>query len=157
MADYRFVTTWQLRSPLDPVWQALVEAERWPEWWRGVIRVDRLATGDGSGVGDRYRQVWRSRLPYNLEVEVEVVRVQPQTLIEGRATGELEGTGTWWLTHEDGITTVEYTWAVRTTSRWMNLLAPIARPFFAWNHDNVMARGGEGLARLTGAELLLAK
>jgi hypothetical protein len=36
----------------------------------------------------------------------------------------------------------------------MNLLAPVARPFFAWNHDVVMRWGGEGLSRLVGARLL---
>jgi hypothetical protein len=52
---------------------------------------------------------------------------------------------------EDGVTAVVYDWNVRTTAPWMNLLAPIARPFFRWNHDVVMGWGGEGLARLLGA------
>ena len=29
----------------------------------------------------------------------------------------------------------------------MNLIAPIARPFFSWNHNVVMGWGGEGLAK----------
>ena len=37
---------------------------------------------------------------------------------------------------------------VRTTKRWMNLAAPIARPLFKWNHDIVMQQGGKGLACL---------
>ena len=32
----------------------------------------------------------------------------------------------------------------------MNLLAPIARPMFAWNHDYVMTNGREGLLKLLG-------
>ena len=36
----------------------------------------------------------------------------------------------------------------------MNLLAPLARPIFEWNHDVVMRRGAEGLARLLGARLV---
>jgi hypothetical protein len=44
---------------------------------------------------------------------------------------------------------------VKTTEWWMNLLAPIARPLFAWNHDVVMRQGGEGLARLLGTRLLV--
>jgi hypothetical protein len=32
----------------------------------------------------------------------------------------------------------------------MNLLAPIARPAFAWNHDYVMEHGREGLLKLLG-------
>jgi hypothetical protein len=38
----------------------------------------------------------------------------------------------------------------------MNLLAPIAKPVFAWNHDVVMRQGGEGLARRLGARLIVA-
>jgi hypothetical protein len=36
----------------------------------------------------------------------------------------------------------------------MNLLAPVARPVFAVNHDYVMRNGGEGLAKLLGCRLL---
>jgi hypothetical protein len=36
----------------------------------------------------------------------------------------------------------------------MNLLAPIARPLFKWNHDVVMHWGGEGLARRLGVRLV---
>jgi hypothetical protein len=36
----------------------------------------------------------------------------------------------------------------------MNLLAPVARPFFSWNHDVVMGWGGKGLAQQLGVELL---
>ena len=49
---------------------------------------------------------------------------------------------------------VRYEWRVRTKRGWMNLLAPIARPFFKWNHDYVMQRGGEALADLLDARLL---
>ena len=47
-----------------------------------------------------------------------------------------------------------YEWNVATTKPWMNLVAPIARPIFAHNHDVVMGWGGEGLARLLGSRLL---
>ena len=49
-----------------------------------------------------------------------------------------------------------YEWDVGTKRRWMNLLAPIARPIFAWNHDYVMRNGAQGLARLLDARLLTA-
>jgi hypothetical protein len=50
---------------------------------------------------------------------------------------------------------VLYEWDVHTTGRWMNLLAPLMRPIFTWNHDVAMRQGGEGLARLLGTRLLL--
>ena len=43
---------------------------------------------------------------------------------------------------------------MHTTRPWMNLLAPVARPFFRWNHNVVMHQGGVGLAGLLGAQLL---
>jgi hypothetical protein len=49
---------------------------------------------------------------------------------------------------------VLYEWDVHTTKAWMNLLTPVARPFFKSNHDYVMRNGGEGLAKLLGCELL---
>jgi hypothetical protein len=52
------------------------------------------------------------------------------------------------------VTAVLYEWNVATSKAWMNLIAPIARPAFEWNHDWVMARGGEGIADLLGCRLL---
>ena len=52
------------------------------------------------------------------------------------------------------MTAVLYEWNVATSRAWMNLLAPVARPVFEWNHDWVMARGGEGIANLLGCRLL---
>ena len=54
------------------------------------------------------------------------------------------------------MTAVTYEWNVRTTKAWMNLLAPVARPVFAYNHDVVMRWGGEGLARRLDCKLLAA-
>ena len=154
MAAYRFLTTWLLESPCQPVWDAIHDQVSWPSWWRGVEAADELRTGDPSGVGTVSRLVWRSRLPYEISFEVTTERVEPPHLMAGRAVGELTGTGTWRLFEVDGLTAVVYDWDVRTTKAWMNLLAPIARPVFEWNHDWVMARGGEGMARLLGCRLL---
>lgn len=76
--------------------------------------------------------------------------------MEGVASGELAGTGRWRFFCADGATAVIYEWDVATTARWMNLLTPVARPLFAWNHDHVMRGGAEGLAYLLGARLLLS-
>ncbi len=38
---------------------------------------------------------------------------------------------------------------------WMNLFSPVAKPIFRANHDWVMHNGGEGLAKLLGAKLLV--
>ncbi len=154
MASYRFLTTWCLEASIGDVWAAIHDSERWPQWWKGVESVTELEPGDEEGVGSLVRYKWRSRLPYTLEFKVRTTRVERPFLMEGLASGELSGEGRWRLAEGRGSTTVLYEWNVRTTSRWMNLLGPVARPVFAWNHDVVMRQGGEGLARLLGVRLL---
>jgi hypothetical protein len=154
VAEYRFLTTWLLEADRERVWDAIYESERWPEWWKGVLVADKLEEGDDEGVGQYGRYVWKSKLPYRLEFFVRTTRVEKPYLLEGDATGELAGIGRWRLLEQDGITAVLYEWNVRTTRPWMNLLAPLGRPFFAVNHDYVMRNGGRGLANLLGTRLL---
>ena len=157
MAEYSFVTLWRFRSPLEPVWDLIYRSEEWPAWWRGVERVERVEPGDAAGLGALQRYTWRSQLPYRLAFEMRLTRVEPPSLIEGEAVGELTGTGRWLLTHDGGVTRVRYDWNVRTTKPWMNLLAPVARPVFKWNHDVVMNWGADGIARKLGVERLAAE
>ena len=126
----------------------LQDAARWPEWWRGVVRVTELEPRT------RYEIAWRSRIPYDLEFEFVVLDQDAPLSMNGRAEGDLEGTGRWRLFEQDGVTAVTYEWKVRTTKRWMSLVAPIGRPVFEYNHDVVMRWGGEGLARRLGCKLL---
>jgi uncharacterized protein YndB with AHSA1/START domain len=157
MSAYTFLTTWCMEAPRERVWDAIWESDSWPRWWRGVVQAQKLVDGDEDGVGQVSRYRWRSRLPYDLDFEMTTTRVSRPHLIEGQAEGELTGTGRWRLFEEDGptpVTAVVYEWSVSTTRPWMNLLAPVARPVFAWNHDWVMRNGGQGLARLLGCRLL---
>ena len=105
---------------------------------------------------ERYRIAWRSRIPYDLEFEFAVLELDEPRSMRGEASGELSGTGHWRLYEQDGVTAVTYEWNVRTTRAWMNALAPVARPVFAYNHDVVMRWGGEGLARRLDCRLIAA-
>jgi hypothetical protein len=154
VADYAFLTTWLLDCPRERVWEAIYDQERWPEWWRGVEEVEERNGGDGNGVGAVARMVWKSLLPYRVEFEITTTRVERPHLLQADAVGELAGIGRWRLYEHEGVTAVLYEWNVATTKPWMNLLAPIARPVFEWNHDWVMAHGGAGIAKLLDCELL---
>ena len=122
------------------------------------MKVVELKEGDTDGVGSIRRSTWKSKLPYTLEFDSEILRVEPMTTIEARAFGELEGSGLWTLTAEDENTTlVRYDWKVKTTKPWMNFIAPLAKPFFQWNHNVIMNWGGEGLAKKLNCRLLESK
>lgn len=150
MSDYEFVTIWDLDAPLEQVWNEIEDASSWPEWWRGVLSVVTLKEGHVDGIGSVRRTVWKSALPYKLSFDSEVLRVERYRLIEARAFGELDGLGLWQFERTEVGTRVQYDWKVKTTKAWMNLLTPIARPFFQWNHDTIMRWGEEGLRKRLG-------
>jgi hypothetical protein len=156
VAEYSFLTTWLVEAPRERVWEVLEDTGDWPAWWRGVVRVEQRGAPREDGVGGRHLVEWRSRVPYSVEFEFEVERVEAPGLMFGSAHGDLAGTGCWRLYEDVGVTAVVYEWNVRTTKGWMNLVSPIARPIFEWNHDTVMRWGGEGLARRLGVRLLAA-
>jgi len=110
--------------------------------------------GDAEGIGAVHRYTWSSRLPYCLSFDMETTALTRPSRIEGVARGDLTGTGCWDLATENRNARVRYTWRVTTGKRWMNALAPLLAPVFAWNHDQVMAEGGRGLARHLGVTLL---
>ena len=146
MASYTFLTRWHVAAPVERVWAELTRPEEWPAWWSALKRVELLAPGDAAGVGARRRFSWRGRLPYTLTFEMTTTCVDAMDVIEGVAEGELRGRGTWRLRPDGDGTSVEYTWEVEATRWWMRLLDPVARPLFAWNHDQVMRSGEVGLA-----------
>jgi carbon monoxide dehydrogenase subunit G len=157
MADYHYVSTWQLQAPIEQVWAALNDLEHLPTWYRGVQEARELAPGDAQGVGRRVRYVIKGRLPLRLAFEATTTRSAPPRDQELEADGELAGTGRWSLDQHGQVTTVRYHWDVRTTRPWMNLLAPLARPVFTWNSRGVIVQAGQGLARFLGVPLVNAE
>jgi hypothetical protein len=154
VADYSFLTTWLLEAPREQVFEAIYDQASWPRWWRGVEEAEELRPGEDGGVGTVARMVWKSLLPYRVEFEVTTTRIERPHLLEGDAVGELSGVGRWRLYEQGGVTAVLYEWNVATSKAWMNVLAPVARPVFEWNHDWVMARGAEGISQLLGCRLM---
>jgi uncharacterized protein YndB with AHSA1/START domain len=155
MAAYEFLTTWLLEAPREAVWDAIHDQVRWPDWWRGVEEVKEVRPGEDGGLGSVSRMVWKSLLPYRVEFQVTTTHVERPRMLQADAVGELAGLGRWRLFEEgEALTAALYEWNVDTTKPWMNLIAPVARPVFEWNHDWVMSRGGEGIAALLGCRLL---
>jgi hypothetical protein len=150
MADYRFETTWRLVASESDAWDLLVDGEGWPRWWASVRRVEELSPGSGAGVGRRLRYHFGTRLPYTLTFDAELVEVTEPTRLVAAASGELVGTWTCDLEQHGETVVLRHVWAVATTRAWMNVLAPLARPLFSWNHASLMREGGDGFAEQLG-------
>lgn len=157
MPEYHFFSSWLIAAPQEVVWDAIVDSARWPRWWRGVLRVSEVAPGDSNGLGNVRRYAWRSVLPYTLEFEMRALKIQPFAELGAAATGEVQGTGCWKLDHRQGNTLVTYDWNVRTTGKWINIIAPFFGGIVRWNHDVIMNWGAQGLARMLNSKLLEVK
>lgn len=157
MADYNFITLWKFDAPVEKVYEAVHNADNYHLWWKGQGHVQTIKPGDSVGKGAIKRFTTRSVLPYSLVYEGVVLDVVPYKKIEGTTSGDLQGHGIWTFEQVNGASAVKYYWNVKTTGFWMNLLAPILKPVFAWNHDVVMKWGGEGLAQYLGCRLLLVE
>ncbi|GHA19178.1 SRPBCC family protein [Oceanisphaera arctica] len=154
MANYDFMTRWEMPAPMEEVYRAIGQPLHWPHWWQGLRRVEALGSYNERGTGRVYRYHWRSPLGYSLCFDIRVTRLYAPWLIVGQASGDVEGWGCWQLSEAAGITRVRYRWRVRTTRRWMNLTAPLARPLFVWSHDAMMHNGALGLSRWLQARQL---
>ena len=77
MADYHYVSTWQLQAPIEPVWAALNDLEHLPAWYSGVQEARELIPGDAQGVGTGVRHVTKGRLPLRLAFETTITRSVP--------------------------------------------------------------------------------
>lgn len=145
--DFHLITEWTLDAPIDAVWEVLTTPEDWPQWWKAVKRVELLEKGSVDGTGSLRRMTWTTALPYALSFDMRTTRIEPKTLIEGQASGELDGLGRWTLRADGEKTHVRYDWIVTVSKPWMRLFAPVLRPVFAWNHEVVMGWGLDGIRK----------
>ena len=155
-AAYSFTSNWEVAAPIQTVWGAIYDSLRWPTWWRYVAAVEELSPGDPNGLGSARRYTWTTALPYKFVFDSTITRIDPPSVLEAAASGQLNGIGRWTLTPDGSTTHVRYDWNVNTGVQWMNAVAPIARPLFAWNHNIVMREGGESLGKLLGVEVRVA-
>jgi uncharacterized protein YndB with AHSA1/START domain len=146
-ASFEFVSRWEVSADRESVWAALVDFKQWPIWWPGLESVIETIHGDPDGIGQKATAVWRGPVGYTLKMSIEAVeRVHPDFL-RGVASGDVVGEGTWTLaTTDDDWTSIAFDWNVRANRKWMEFLAPVARPLFVSSHDHVMKDGAQGLA-----------
>lgn len=154
MAEFRLLTIWRIEAPLDAVYLAIRDSLAWPEWWPGALAAGQSAPGAADGVGCVRHYRWRGVLPFSLNIVVRTTQVAAPHFVEAQISGDLAGAGSWRFAREDGHTVVRHEWRVRTRKAWMSLLVPLARPLFVRNHERVMRRGAEALARRVGGRLL---
>jgi hypothetical protein len=112
---YSFITRWQVHAPLTDVWAQIRDPLSWPQWWPDFENVQEIAAGRPDGTGSIIGCTVKSPVGYRLRFNITSEKIIEQNLISGRASGDLEGTGTWLLQQQPRHTYVECRWNVHTT------------------------------------------
>jgi len=156
VATYSFVSAWKISASPETVWEYIGDPLRWQLFWPGLEDVKLLGDASSSGA-EAYEFVFKSFLPFRVALEGRVTSKQAPRRLVMKTRGQLEGIGTVDLQDSgDGFTHSQMTWDTRSTLLWMNLSAPLLRGLFEWNHDLLMKRAGEGLARRLDAPVVEA-
>lgn len=155
VTSYSFQTLWWTPAAIEKVWETLATYAAWTTWWRGIRKVEVLRRGDQSGVGTVLRQGWRSWLPYTLVFDLEMIRLESKRLLEGRASGDLEGICKWTFVPVNGGTQIRFDVDVRPGRWWMNLPAPFVSQIVHANFETIMRWGREGLERKLDVPVVL--
>lgn len=156
MAYYMFETEWLLTAPIEEVFELASHPESYSEWWPGVKESRLLDAGDDDGIGRTGAYTIQSPLGYRMHFETKAIEVDRPNKVVTAVRGDLIGTGTHHLEARDNGTHVRFDWYVSTTKKWMNTIAAIARPGFAFAHRYVMYNGCDGMARALGGRLVTA-
>lgn len=152
-----FETQWMIAAPIEEVFEIISHPAEYSAWWPSVVVSQLVEEGDADGEGATAAYTIRSPLGYRMAFGLKTIEVERPNRFRGLVRGDLVGTGTHYLDTVPDGTRVRFHWYVSTTRRWMNLLAPVARPAFGYAHRRVMYEGCEAMARTLGAQLLSAE
>jgi hypothetical protein len=154
MTPYRFLTTFAIPAPQEAVFEALSHLERWASYWPEMRTFAVTDEGGPDGIGRSVALIVRAPSGYVIGMQLTTERRDPPGRLDVVAEGDVTGRGSWRLMEDDGVTHGSYLWEVATTKRWMNVLAPVARPLFEWNHGRAIRSTLQGLATYLGVEPL---
>jgi len=147
MEPYHFVTTWFFHSPIERVWEEIVDIPSWPSWWTSWKKATFHGSVPPLQLGSVIDHEVRGRLPYCVRFRTVVTVFQPPHRLEIMSSGDLAGTGTLVLDPRDHGTGVTYCWDVGLSNPLLNLLGKLSftRALLEKNHNYVMDEGYRGL------------
>lgn len=146
----RTETIWRMDVPPDRAWEILADYARWPTWWTAIRSVELLDPGDKRGVGSRLRQSWRGRIPVPMTFDLTMERIERPQVLDGRASGALEGTCGWEVVADGPGTRVRFAVDARMTRWWMRLPLPLASRIATTELWAILETGRQGLERRLG-------
>lgn len=142
-APFRFDRVWTLPVGSARLWELLGHTERYPQWWSWLRRFD----ADGLEAGSQARCTVQAPLPYALHFTVEVLRVEPGSVVETQVRGDLYGPARLEIVGDEHISDVRLAWTVELRDPLLRRLALVTRPAMVWAHDRIVSVGVDQFRR----------
>ncbi len=146
MADYQFITRWQVPAPAEEVYRTLEDVDTLATWWPSVyLDVKARKPGQPGGVGKEVELYTKGWLPYTLRWRFRVTETHFPTGFALEAFGDLAGRGIWTFTPNATGCAVVYDWRIAAEKPLLKYLSFLMKPLFSANHHWAMRRGLKSL------------
>jgi hypothetical protein len=143
---YDFRSRWSVDAPPDNVYDVLYGVVEYPLWWPEFREVTRVDAG-------RHRMVVRSFLPYRITyILTQSIADKATGRLEATVDGDIVGRIGWKIDPTADGTRVRFRESVQTRMDLLNVLAPVARWAFEFNHQLMMRDGLVGLRAYLAGE-----
>ncbi len=145
--DYQFVTRWRVKSTVEEISDILGNAPDLMRWWPSVyLDVQQVEPGDEKGIGKVVRLYTKGWLPYTLNWQFRIIRVNYPYGSTLEAWGDFVGRGVWTFAPDGEWVNITYEWTVRADKPLLEKLSFLMKPLFAANHYWAMRMGEKSLA-----------
>ena len=143
MEMYHLVTKWFFQTPIERVWEEIIDIEAWPTWWQSIKRATIRGPEPRLQLASMADCEVKGALPKTLHLSMEVTTFQPPNFMDLKSSGDLLGGGQWVLERQTNGTAVTFYWDVGMTNSFLNLLGklPFVKAMMEKSHNDVMDNG----------------
>jgi carbon monoxide dehydrogenase subunit G len=141
VSQYSFSSRWHIAAPQEDVWRVfedLLTSEDPFVWWPGM-NAERRG-------GEDIHVSAASPVGYTLRFRLHDLVPTPMDQVTLQSDGDLAGSAAMRLSAvDDTNSTIDVSWHVDVTPRWMRMSSFALHPVFVLAHDAVMKAGERGL------------
>ncbi len=146
MANYKFSTVWNIKAPIEKVWDALFDIPKISDWWHSIIKVDETIKGFENGTGSLSHYTLKGFLPHQIKFCTMNSEVVFHKLIVGEIYGDIKGSIRWeFVKDKDHNTTVICTFKIHDTKPLTYFSGFLLFPLYKKNFRFIFKRGEENL------------
>jgi len=134
---FEFDRAWVFATPPGEFYATVCRTDQFTDWWSWLRRFEI----DGMYPGAQARCLIQAPLPYALNLTITIETVEPESRIETRVEGDLQGPARLEIEPHPLGCSARLVWSLELRDPILRNIAIVARPAMVWAHDRVVAAG----------------